>query len=185
MDDQIADIVDIPDRLDIQPYMFEPLAAENLQNQQENSEESEEDEGNNSPWKYSMVCHISCECGFCEVMRTSIECICCAEVSLIQRICQDCNLECITQHQTFIDNCLNERVLEVNLHEYIQMEGPLDDNEPTNEVLRHIAYRRFVFWVWHRLGRGNRKVLPSCVVNKIRDRFPSEYYTGFQYPQPV
>ncbi|XP_061195119.1 P2X purinoceptor 7-like [Saccostrea echinata] len=183
MDDQIADIAEIPVRLDIQPYMFEPLPRENPQNQQENSDESEGDEGNDEETRLQNTTW--CECGSCEVMRTSIECVCCAEISLTQQICEDCNLECITQHQTFIDNCLNERVLEVSLYNYIQTEGPLDDNEPINEVFRHIAYRRFVLWVWHRLGRGNRKVLPSCVVNKIRDRFSSNSYTGFKYPQPV
>lgn len=52
-------------------------------------------------------------------------------------------------------------------------------------VYRHIAYRRFVLWIWHRLGRGNRKILPACVVAKIRSVFPSEQYTGFRYPQPT
>ena len=27
-----------------------------------------------------------------------------------------------------------------------------------------------------------RKVLPSCVVSKIRNQFPSESYTGFKFP---
>lgn len=52
-------------------------------------------------------------------------------------------------------------------------------------VYRHIAYRRFVLWIWHRLGRGNRKIIPACVVTKIRSVFPSEQYTGFQYPRPT
>lgn len=52
-------------------------------------------------------------------------------------------------------------------------------------VYRHIAYRRFVLWIWHRLGRGNRKIIPACVVTKIRSVFPSEQYTGFRYPRPT
>lgn len=51
-----------------------------------------------------------------------------AEFPLVDQI-----RECITEHETFRDNCLNARVLEVSLHEYIQREGPLDDNEPSNE----------------------------------------------------
>lgn len=35
-------------------------------------------------------------------------------------------------------------------------------------VYRHIAYRRFVLWIWHRLGRGNRKIIPGCVVTKMQ-----------------
>jgi hypothetical protein len=41
-----------------------------------------------------------------------------------------------------------------------------------------MAYRCFVQWIWHRLGRYNRKILPACVVRKIRETFPSEEYCG-------
>ena len=44
-----------------------------------------------------------------------------------------------------------------------------------------MGYRRFVRWIWHRVGRHNRKVLPACVVLKIREAFQSEEYTGFKY----
>ena len=44
-----------------------------------------------------------------------------------------------------------------------------------------MAYRRFVQWIWHRLGRHKRKILPACVVQKIRETFPSEEYCGFKY----
>lgn len=62
-----------------------------------------------------------------------MECTCCAEFPLVDQIRESSELECITDHETFRDNCLNARVLEVSLHEYIQREGPLDDNEPINE----------------------------------------------------
>ena len=44
-----------------------------------------------------------------------------------------------------------------------------------------MAYRRFVQWIWHRLGSHNRKILPASVVQKIRETFPSEEYCGFKY----
>lgn len=47
-------------------------------------------------------------------------------------------------------------------------------------VYRHIAHRRFVLWIWHRLGRGNRKVLQLCVVTTIRKTFLTDNYTGFK-----
>ncbi|KAL3889936.1 hypothetical protein ACJMK2_002252 [Sinanodonta woodiana] len=42
-------------------------------------------------------------------------------------------------------------------------------------------YRQFVSWIWHHLGKGNRRILPSCMVSKIRDTFPDplSYYVGF------
>jgi len=34
------------------------------------------------------------------------------------------------------------------------------------------AYRQFIYWTYHRLGGGIRKVIPSCVVLAIRKEFP-------------
>jgi hypothetical protein len=45
-------------------------------------------------------------------------------------------------------------------------------------VYRYIAYRRFVRWIYHWLGKRNHKVLPSCIINAIIDQFPS---FGCQY----
>lgn len=50
-----------------------------------------------------------------------------------------------------------------------------------SRVYRHLAYRRFVRWIWHFLGKTNRKISPACVVSKIREAFPSEQYCGFRY----
>ncbi|XP_078336317.1 uncharacterized protein LOC111122058 [Crassostrea virginica] len=181
MNDMYSDVDDIPGNLNIQPYMFEPPAqANNDINAEEGSKESE-DENDRLDRRQSTIW---CECGSCEAMKTRAECVCCVEITAIDHIRESCDLECITQHQSFIDNCLNVRVLEVSMYDFIQREGPLDDNEHINEVYRHIAYRRFVLWIWHRLGKRNRKVLPACVVATIRKTFPSENYTGFQVSHP-
>ncbi len=47
---------------------------------------------------------------------------------------------------------------------------------------RFFAYRQFTSWCWGWLGRKVRVVLPSCVVTKVRAKFPSKAYTGFKYP---
>ena len=44
-----------------------------------------------------------------------------------------------------------------------------------------MTYKRFVQWIWHRLGVITGKCLPTCVVQKIRETFPSEEYCGFKY----
>ncbi|XP_078335855.1 uncharacterized protein LOC111133080 [Crassostrea virginica] len=179
MDNEYADVNDIPGNIVTQPYMFEPPQRPN---NQESSEES--DNGDEDDQRDRRINTFWCECGACQSMRTVAECVCCVETQAVNFMRESSDLECITHHQTFIDNCLNVRVLEVSLHDYIQRDGPLDDNEPIHEVYRHIAYRRFVLWIWHKLGKGNRKVLPACVVSRIRQSFPSETYTGFQYPRP-
>ena len=50
-----------------------------------------------------------------------------------------------------------------------------------NRAYRLNAYRNFTCWVYGKLGHGNRKVTPSCVVVQIRKEFPdpNREYTGF------
>ena len=55
-----------------------------------------------------------------------------------------------------------------------------------NGLKRHLCYRNFLVFVNKGvpLGKGNRVVLPRCVVNKIRGRYPdhSENYIGYKDP---
>ena len=48
--------------------------------------------------------------------------------------------------------------------------------------MRYAAYRQFCWFAHARLGRGVRRVIPCCVVNKIRAEYPSDdwQYVGFK-----
>ena len=46
--------------------------------------------------------------------------------------------------------------------------------EHSHEQCYRYAYKQYSWWVYGRMSRGNRKVLPFCVVRAIRKRFPGK-----------
>ena len=50
-----------------------------------------------------------------------------------------------------------------------------------NRSFRYAAYRQFCWFVHGRIGKAVRRVIPACVVSKIRQEYPSENgYKGFK-----
>lgn len=47
---------------------------------------------------------------------------------------------------------------------------------------RKAAYRQFILWKYGKLGKGNRRVCPSCVVRLVRQTYPAldGQYMGFR-----
>ncbi|XP_069139074.1 P2X purinoceptor 7-like [Argopecten irradians] len=112
-----------------------------------------------------------CSCGNCRQMPTLVERVCCNH--------QPQN--CITILPYFDVLVMDDAVLalaRLYREDVFALPGDVD----LNRANRHTAYRQYVLWQFGRLGAGIRKVVPSCAVWKIRDKFPNAFgqYTGFK-----
>ena len=47
---------------------------------------------------------------------------------------------------------------------------PQEEEADENKAMRHAAYRQFILWHFGKLGKGDCRVVPSCVTRKIRDK---------------
>ncbi|KAK7909692.1 hypothetical protein WMY93_014378 [Mugilogobius chulae] len=138
-----------------------------------------------------------CTCLKCEIMPTEVESYCCHEWDLIMPQMQDLSIDeeasvstsvCIINHNDF-PALLNEGVLQtffhipkINWKKRPRPAGP--DGQLSSEQYRLVAYRIVIEWALkgEKLGPGNRRVLPSCVVELIRKTYPSPngQYAGFK-----
>ncbi|KAG5269915.1 hypothetical protein AALO_G00186560 [Alosa alosa] len=113
-----------------------------------------------------------CVCDHCRDMATDIEKVCCRQPPE----------HCISEMAYMAYYVLDEGVLRLARRAWNDIFAINDHQEPGEEQrqYRHSAYRQFVLWQYGRLGIGNRVVIPSGCVWKIRDSFPDPrgQYTG-------
>ena len=118
-------------------------------------------------------------------MPEEVERRCCQDYSQIRKRLEDDlesdAMECITQHEGFAGNCMNKYVLETSLYEFKGRNGPFGNEKTHSKVFRYIAYRRFVRFIFGVLAKYDRRILPACVVSRIRAKYPSDFYHGFKY----
>lgn len=163
---------------EIKPYMYKPKMTTSSQVEEENVNENSIDRTGSLDW---------CFCGNCSLMKTRFECYCCHESEIIKNMLG--NNECITEHVSFESVIINIDTLKTARYHMLLNEKYSHARqtllkEESNRVWRHVAYTQFVYWVnsWMPLGKKKRKVIPACVVNKIRDEFPESdhNYVGFR-----
>ncbi|KXJ05049.1 P2X purinoceptor 7, partial [Exaiptasia diaphana] len=109
-----------------------------------------------------------CKCSVCEVMPTTEENVCCKLVT------------CVTSYQRFHNICIDREVLELAIR--VRCDIRADEPDYSMTSYRIAAYRQYVLWKYGKLGRGNRRVLPSCVVRTIRNsyRAAGEAFMGYR-----
>lgn len=110
-----------------------------------------------------------CKCGVCTFMPQDIENKCCGQ------------RRCVTMHTRFQKLCLDPDVLQLTIRNRGDIRNDQEDN--STRAFRKAGYRQFVLDRYGYLGKGKRKVCPSCVVKTIRTHYPSQtgVYMGFRH----
>ena len=109
-----------------------------------------------------------CKCKLCRPMPSDLENVCCKRVN------------CITRFQVFNNICLDRDILEVCIKARCDIRA--DEFNFSMESFRKAASRQFILWRFGKLGRSNRRVVPSCSVLAIRRTYPSPdgRYMGYR-----
>lgn len=113
-----------------------------------------------------------CVCGECREMATMAENVCCRSGNCLSK-CAEFSLLVLEPMVLNLANQYRNDIFVLDINEN------MDDH---NKSLRHAAYRQFTMWRCGYLGANNRKVIPSCCVWTIRDKFPNlaGNYTGYR-----
>ena len=165
------------DLSNLRPYDFEPEISDGSAEENDDSQSSSSGEENDDDTNVARIGNTDwCTCSRCRSMTTYEESICCKEDVPKDRLGEHV---CITAHDDFAAVCLNEAVLKTTLSMLNNLRG--DTLSYENNALRYAAYRQFTWWVYNRLGKGVRRVIPSCAIWAIRDKYPdsSDNYAPF------
>lgn len=157
----------------LKPYQFEP-EKEVITDTDDSEEDSEESDGEsqNQATNERIGNTAWCECSQCKVENREIDCLCCQEVAALNEKFDKSSVKCITEDEEFQTLCLNKAVLENVLTGLHDSRGDHLEKDITNRSYRYAAYKQFTWWVYKRLGKGNRRVIPSCALWVIRNMYP-------------
>ena len=85
----------------------------------------------------------------------------------------------VTSYELFRNICIDREILRLAISGRCDIRA-----EPyfSMNSFRKAAYRQYILWRYGNLGKGNRRVCPSCVVIVVRSGYPSAngVYMGFR-----
>ena len=73
----------------------------------------------------------------------------------------------LMSYELFLNICIDREVLTVAIH--ARCDIGVEEPDYASNSFRKAAYRQYILWRFGKLGRGNRKVYPACVVKVIRE----------------
>ena len=95
-------------------------------------------------------------------MATYRESLCCQDTNEVsEELCE--GQKCITKPSRFKIVCMEKPVLHASLSALNYLRGDSMENLD-NSSYRFAGYKQYTFWVHNYLGKGVRKVIPSCAV---------------------
>ena len=109
-----------------------------------------------------------CICSVCREMGNEEETKCCGKRT------------CVTSYELFRNLCIDREVLRLAIGGRCNIRA--EEPDFSMNSFRKAAYRQYILWRYGKLGKGNRRLCPSCVVVVVRSVYPSAdgVYMGFR-----
>ena len=109
-------------------------------------------------------------CEFCEISKNTFS----QRTPLVAA-----SVKCITEAEEFRTLCINKAVLDNVLTGLHDSRGDYLEKITSNRSYCYATYKQFTWWAYKRLGKGNRRVIPSRALWVIWNMYPEldNYYT--------
>lgn len=79
--------------------------------------------------------------------------------------------ECVTSYELFRNICIDREILRLSIRARCDIRA--EEPDYSMNSFRKAAYRQFILWRHGKLGKGNRRVCPACVVRVVRFAYPA------------